>query len=257
MSSHRHGEVASGSGSVPNRRESSGDIPVYEDDVEDDVEDIVRVTAELSHLYTKFGRINNDKTIIKNASLIINDITEKKEEYEKLFYEKKKEYINLVNELQIKNDIIKSDYEFFQQTHIEVLERIDQVFGLDNDNEPDKPDDREVSNNFKTIMCRYHSMGNCHRVNCRFAHGEEELRTSNTETGNRQDDNEPDDRDEREAPNRFKTLMCKFRHTSCIHGRNCHYAHNENELVRTVVCTNYASGRCTFGNRCRFIHDNN
>lgn len=64
---------------------------------------------------------------------------------------------------------------------------------------------------------------------------------------------------------RYKTQMCMHykRNRICPAGKDCHYAHGEDELrraedhpkFRTKACRHFAeTGRCPFGDECYFLH---
>jgi len=66
----------------------------------------------------------------------------------------------------------------------------------------------------------------------------------------------------------YKTEMCRSwrKFGACIHGDSCHFAHGIDELrvrpkphrnYKTEMCKKFLSGFCSYGARCRFIHNSN
>ncbi|KAL7067317.1 zinc finger, CCCH type domain-containing protein [Cryptosporidium serpentis] len=110
-------------------------------------------------------------------------------------------------------------------------------------NEDNKLTENTVHDQFwKTKLCLMHSKGTCKRgVDCRFAHGYEELRS---------------------PVNLKKTKLCPFwLNSSCTMGITCPYAHGTTELrvttdfYKTSVCRYWKIGvKCDAGVLCRHAH---
>ncbi|EEA06925.1 zinc finger, CCCH type domain-containing protein [Cryptosporidium muris RN66] len=110
-------------------------------------------------------------------------------------------------------------------------------------NEDNKLTENIIHDQFwKTKLCLMHSKGTCKRgVDCRFAHGYEELRS---------------------PVNLKKTKLCPFwLNSSCTMGITCPYAHGTTELrvttdfYKTSVCRYWKMGvKCDAGILCRHAH---
>jgi len=93
---------------------------------------------------------------------------------------------------------------------------------------------------FKTSICMFWQQGRCTRRECRFAHGEQELR---------------------EVPDLTKTAMCRqmLKNGKCPI-KNCKYAHSRDELrstdrfFKSRMCTFFIAGNCRLGSSCRYAH---
>lgn len=95
---------------------------------------------------------------------------------------------------------------------------------------------------YKTKLCKFfQSNGFCKfEDNCRFAHGQNELRDN---------------------PNKKTTLCQFFMQGNCLNGNNCHHAHGEHELVsqetnpyyKSTLCSYFEQGHCS-NKQCSFAH---
>jgi len=138
---------------------------------------------------------------------------------------------------------------------------------------PQKTDQRRPAENlFKTRVCRnWERDGTCaDGANCRFAHGERELRALAREPPPRGSFSGIAARPDSKL---FKTQLCRHweRFGSCIAGLECGFAHGEAELRqgglterdrfktdflrKTRMCAFYQrDGSCSLGEKCFFAH---
>jgi len=104
------------------------------------------------------------------------------------------------------------------------------------------------TSNKKSQICKFYLQGDCKSTNCKFAHGQSDLRKADL-VGNTS------------KPANFKTSMCSnFSNFGfCTVGFNCNFAHGPEELKQVekkkhILCKNFEDqGSCKF-NDCLFAH---